>query len=126
MGVFREQNAGHLVVVSSFAALRGLPKQVTAYASSKAGALALAEGIRADVVRTPIEVTTLLPGYIESEMTGSKEGGTPLLAGTERGVREMVKAIERETAKAYVPRWPWLPLSLVMRLLPAGLLRRFS
>ncbi|MFC7343105.1 SDR family oxidoreductase [Saccharopolyspora griseoalba] len=126
MGIFRQQNAGHLVVVSSFASLRGMPKQMTAYASSKAGASALAEGIRADVLRTPIQVTTVLPGYIESEMTGAKEGGTPLLAGAERGVRAMVEAIEKERAKAFVPAWPWRPLSLLVRLLPAKMLRELA
>lgn len=126
MGIFREQNAGHLVVVSSFASLRGMPKQMTTYASSKAAALALAEGIRADTLRTPIKVSSVLPGYIESEMTGQKEGGTPLLAGAEVGVQEMVKAIEKEPAKAYVPAWPWKPLSLLVRLLPAKMLRKLA
>ena len=113
-------------MVSSFAALRGMPKQMTAYASSKAGVLALAEGIRADVLDTPIEVTSVLPGYIESEMTGSKEGGTPLLAGADEGVLEMVEAIEKERAKSVVPAWPWRPLGLLVRMLPAKLLRKLA
>lgn len=125
MEVFREQNAGHLVVISSFAAIRGLPGNVTAYAASKAGIAALADGIRADTSRTPIKVTTLLPGYIESEMTG-QAGSTPLLAGAEKGARALINAIERERAKAYIPTLPWAPLSLVMRYGPAGLLRKFT
>ncbi|WP_199435071.1 SDR family oxidoreductase [Qaidamihabitans albus] len=125
LAIFREQNAGHLVVVSSFSALRGLPGNLTAYAASKAAVSALADGIRADMLRTPVRVTTLLPGYIESEMTGSA-GRTPLLAGAEKGVRALVRAIEREPARAYIPPLPWAPLSVVMRVLPTGLLRRFT
>lgn len=125
MEVFREQNAGHLVVISSFSAIRGLPGNVTAYAASKAGIAALADGIRADTAGTPISVTTLLPGYIESEMTG-RAGRTPLLTGADKGARALVDAIERERAKAYIPTLPWAPLSLVMRYAPAGLLRRFT
>ena len=34
--IFRAQNAGHLVMVSSFSALRGMPKNITTYAATKA------------------------------------------------------------------------------------------
>ncbi|MEC3980765.1 SDR family oxidoreductase [Amycolatopsis sp. H20-H5] len=125
VGIFREQRAGHLVVVSSFSAIRGLPKNVTAYAASKAGISSLAQGTRAELRGTPIKVTTLLPGYIESEMN-DKVGGNPLATKAEPGARALVKAIESETAKAYVPTWPWVPLSLVMRVIPDGLLRKFT
>ncbi|MFC4001321.1 SDR family oxidoreductase [Prauserella oleivorans] len=123
--IFREQNAGHLVVVSSFSALRGMPRNLTAYAASKAALATLAEGIRADTYRTPIAVTALLPGYIESEMT-SRAGTsrTPLLAGADRGAAALVKAIEKERPKAYVPAWPWAPLAAVVKALPLGVLRR--
>ncbi|WP_216216036.1 SDR family oxidoreductase [Amycolatopsis aidingensis] len=123
--IFREQESGHLVVVSSFSAVRGLPGNVTAYAASKAGVSALADGIRADTLRTPIKVTVLQPGYIESEMTG-RSRKTPLLTGAEQGHRALVQAIERETPKAYIPMLPWAPLSVVMRLLPTGMLRKFT
>ncbi|WP_410535270.1 SDR family oxidoreductase [Streptomyces sp. KL2] len=123
--VFRDQGAGHLVVVSSMSAMRGLPRNLTAYAASKAGVAALAEGIRAELLRTPIKVTTLFPGYIASEMSGSA-GRTPLMVSTEKGVRAMVKAIEAERAQAKVPAWPWVPLGFAMRRLPLGVVARMS
>ncbi|SFO89101.1 Short-chain dehydrogenase [Amycolatopsis arida] len=123
--ILREQNAGHLVVVSSFSALRGMPRNLTAYAASKAGIAVLAEGIRVDTLDTPIAVTCLLPGYIESEMTG-RAGRTPLLADAGQGARALVRAIEREPARAYVPALPWAPLSALVRVLPARLLRKLG
>ncbi|MDG9702864.1 SDR family oxidoreductase [Streptomyces sp. DH37] len=122
---FRDQRAGHLVVVSSMSAMRGLPRNLTAYAASKAGVAALAEGIRAELLRTPIKVTTLFPGYIASEMSGSA-ARTPLMVSTEKGVRAMVRAIEAEPAKAKVPAWPWVPLGFAMRHLPLGVVARMS
>ena len=124
VSIFREQNAGHLVVVSSFSAVRGMPRTMTAYAASKAGIAALADGIRTDLLATPISVTTVFPGYIESEMTRRTAGRTPLIASAEAGARALVKAIEREPAKAYVPSWPWTPLSLLVRALPTSVFRR--
>jgi short-subunit dehydrogenase len=124
MEIFRAANAGHLVVVSSLSAVRGMPRNLTAYAASKAGVLTLAEGIRAEMHGTPIKVTTLLPGYIRSEMNDQVTQRTPLIASTEDGVRAMVRAIEREVPKAIVPPWPWRPLSVVLRHAPMGMLRR--
>ena len=52
--IFRKQNAGHLVMVSSISALRGMPKNITTYAATTAGVAHLAEGFRVDVYDTPI------------------------------------------------------------------------
>jgi short-subunit dehydrogenase len=122
---FRAAGAGHLVVVSSMSALRGLPRAATAYSASKAGVATLAEGIRADLINTPIAVTTLYPGYIHSEMTAGV-GRTPLVASTVRGVRAMVRAIEREPARAMVPPWPWRPLAALLRHAPLRLIAKFA
>lgn len=123
--IFRAQNAGHLVMVSSVSALRGMPKNITTYAASKAAVAYLAEGFRADVHHTPIKVTVLYPGYIVSEMSGTS-ARTPLISSTEKGVRAMVEAIEKEKASARVPAWPWVPLGFVIKHVPVGVLRRMS
>ena len=87
---------------------------------------AMAEGIRADVLGSPIRVSTIYPGYIRSEMNDRVAGRTPLMVGTEKGVRAIVRAIERERATAAVPPWPWVPLGFLMRHAPLGLVRRLS
>jgi short-subunit dehydrogenase len=123
--IFRRQDAGQLVMVSSFSALRGMPKNITTYAATKAAVAHLAEGFRADVHGTPIKVTVLYPGYIVSEMSGTS-ARTPLMTSTEKGVRSMVDAIEKEKKSARVPAWPWGPLGFVVRRVPVGILRRMS
>ena len=123
--IFRAQNAGQLVMVSSFSALRGMPKNITTYAATKAAVAHLAEGFRADVHGTPIKVTVLYPGYIVSEMSGTS-AKTPLVSSTEKGVRAMVEAIEKEKKSARVPAWPWGPLGIVIKHVPVGVLRRMS
>ena len=123
--IFRAQNSGHLVMVSSFSALRGMPKNITTYAATKAAVAHLAEGFRADVHGTPIKVTVLYPGYIASEMSGTS-AKTPLMASTEKGVRAMVEAIEKEKSSARVPAWPWGPLGFVIKHVPVGVLRKMS
>ena len=123
--IFRAQNAGHLVSISSMSAMRGCPRNLTTYAATKAGLATLTEGIRADLQRTPIRVSTIFPGFIRSEIN-AKVKKVPFIVDTETGCRALVAAIEREPAAAYVPRWPWtlvgfgmkhLPLSVVSRLM---------
>jgi short-subunit dehydrogenase len=126
MEQFRAANAGHLVVISSMSAMRALPGTLTTYAASKFAVAALANGIRMDVWKTPIKVTTLYPGYIRSEMSDGAAPNAPLMASTEKGVRGMIRAIERESANAAVPAWPWKALTPVMKYAPESVIRKFA
>jgi len=124
MEIFRAQNAGHFVMISSMSAMRGMPKTLTTYAATKAGVAHLAEGLRTELYGKPIKVTVLYPGYIRSEMNDKVDQSTPLMASTEKGVKAMVRAIEREVADACVPPLPWAPMSLVMKHAPLPILKR--
>ncbi|NBB93192.1 MAG: SDR family oxidoreductase [Gammaproteobacteria bacterium] len=115
--IFREQKHGHLVLVSSMSAVRGLPGHMTAYAASKAGLAHLGEGIRAELMGTPIRVTTLLPGFIRTELN-EDAGKMPFEVDEVTGSRAMVRAIERAPATACVPGWPWRPIGWLMKILP--------
>jgi short-subunit dehydrogenase len=124
MVIFRRQQAGHLVTIASVAAIRGLPRGQTVYAATKAGLASLTEGIRADVWASPIRVSAIYPGYIDTPIAnGSRH--RPFLIDAVRGSRSLVKAIERERAKAFVPPWPWRPVAWLMQHVPLSLLRRF-
>ena len=122
--ILRDQGEGQLVMVSSVSAMRGMPRSMTTYAATKAGVAHLAEGLRADLEGTPIKVTVLYPGYIESEMTARSESNKRLIVSTENGVREMVELIEKERASALVPQWPWTAVGTALKHLPRPLARR--
>lgn len=121
--LFRARNAGHLVLVSSVAGVRGLPKAVTTYAATKAAVATLAEGLQLELLGKPIKVSAILPGYIKSELN-EHVARTPLIVDTVPGVRAMVAAIEAEKSKAYVPSWPWVPMARVLKYAPLPLLKR--
>jgi len=119
--IFRERGAGHLVTIASVAAIRGLPRYQTVYAATKAGLASLTEGIRADVWGTPIKVSAIYPGYIESEISSGARK-RPFLVDTVTGCRALVRAIESERPKSFVPPWPWAAIAFLMRHMPFGLL----
>ncbi|MEU4159110.1 SDR family oxidoreductase [Actinoplanes sp. NPDC026670] len=121
--IFRAQRSGHLVIISSMSALRGMRRSMTTYAATKAGVAAMAEGLRSE--RIPgVDVSVIYPGYIRSEMNEHVQQKTPFMVDTATGVRAMVAAIEKRKAKAYVPAWPWVPIGAAMRLLPLSVVRR--
>lgn len=122
--LFRPRGHGHLVTISSIAALRGMPRAQTVYAATKAGLSSLTEGIRAETWNTDICVSAILPGYIDTEiLSGSRR--RPFIVDAERGCRAIVRAIEREKPVSCVPPWPWAPIAFLLRRAPLGLILRF-
>ncbi|MBY5992380.1 SDR family oxidoreductase [Ferrimonas balearica] len=122
---FRAQNAGHLVTVSSVSAVRGFRRAMTVYAATKAALTSLSEGIRVDLLGTPIRVTTVHPGFIRSEINDKVEK-VPFIVDTETGCRALVKAIEKEGDNVFVPSWPWAWMRYLLAILPLSQLRKFS
>jgi short-subunit dehydrogenase len=121
--IFRAQGHGHLVMISSMSALRGMRKTMTTYAATKAAVATLAEGVRSE--RIPgVDVSVIYPGYIRSEMNEHVRQKTTFMTETEPGVRAMVAAIEKRRPKAYVPAWPWAPIGVALRVLPLAVVRR--
>ena len=123
--LFRAQNHGHLVTISSMSAMRGLPRATTVYAATKAAISSLTEGIRIDLLGSAIKVTTIHPGYIRSEIN-EKVKREPFIVDTETGCKAILKAIEKEGANYYVPVWPWAVFRYLMKLAPLSMLKRLS
>ncbi len=125
MEIFRAQKSGHLVMISSVSAMRGMRSAITTYAATKAGVAALAEGlINENVKAKGIDVSIIYPGYIRSEMNDKVEQKTRFMVDTETGVRAMVAAIEKRKEKALVPSWPWVPLGFALKNAPMGVVRK--
>ncbi len=119
MSIFRAQNSGHLVVISSMSAMRGMPKHLTAYGASKAGLAHLAEGIRSDMLLTklPIKVSTIYPGYIRTEINENAKP-LPFEVDADTGTKAIVAAIEAGVEEACVPSLPWSFVGQALKHLP--------
>ena len=125
MEIFRAQNAGHFVMISSMSAVRGLPRTHDDVRRDQGRRAHLAEGLRAELYGKPIKVTVLYPGYIASEMNEQVDPAKARgMVSTEKGVRSMVAAIEKEVGSACVPALPWAPISVLMKHAPMPVLRR--
>lgn len=69
-GLMKRQHAGHIVNISSFAGLAGLPF-VTAYGVAKAGVVALSEALRAEMFPYGVGVTVACPAFVKTRLLDS-------------------------------------------------------
>ncbi|MDQ4047779.1 MAG: SDR family oxidoreductase [Actinomycetota bacterium] len=70
---FREQNAGHMLLMSSVAGRRALPGSL--YAATKWAVTAMGEGLRAEVADSPIRVTLIEPGMVNTPFFDNRPSG---------------------------------------------------
>ena len=101
--------SGHLVVISSLAAYRGLPKSA-AYCASKAAVSAFFESVRLDLKGKGIAVTIIHPGFIKTPLTEGRHADMPFLMELQDAVQLIVGAIQRRK-KSYA--FPWQLASIV-------------
>jgi short-subunit dehydrogenase len=101
--------SGHLVVISSLAAYRGLPKSA-AYCASKAAVSAFFESVRLDLKDKGIAVTIIHPGFIKTPLTEGRHADMPFLMELQHAIQLIVGAIERRK-KSYA--FPWQLASIV-------------
>lgn len=118
--LFRKQGHGHIVAISSVAAVRGMPTQ-GAYSASKSGLTRYLEALRCEVSGTNIRVTDLAPGFIDTDLNRGMPS-RPFLVSAEKGTEMMVAMIEQEVGFRYVPLMPWTLIAQVLKILPARLL----
>ncbi len=98
-----QRGRGHLAAVSSLAAYKGLPGE-SAYCASKAAVNVYMEGLRIQLRKRGIFVTTVCPGFIATPMTVVNEFKMPWLMTAEQAARKIVRALERRK-KVY--NFPW-------------------
>lgn len=120
--LFLKQNRGQIVVISSVAAFRGLPG-AGSYSASKAAIAVFADAVRAELHGTPIRVTTLFPGYIDTPINQDMKS-RPFLVSVDKGARIIADLIERGVQTSTVPVYPWNLVGRLLRVLPTGLLAK--
>jgi NAD(P)-dependent dehydrogenase (short-subunit alcohol dehydrogenase family) len=95
---------GTIVGIASLAAFRGLPR-TGAYCASKAALVTLLESTRVDLRGTGVNVVTVCPGFIKSELTARNDPREmAFLLELEDGVRRILRGIERERR---IVHFPW-------------------
>ncbi len=119
---FIKKGSGHLVGVSSIAALRG-GRISPAYNASKAFDSNYLEGLRQKTARLklPITVTDIKPGFVKTAM--SKGEGLFWIAPPEKAARQIFAAIKRKEAVAYITK-RWRLIAWFLKIVPERIYRK--
>jgi len=80
-----KRGKGHVVNIASIAGIQTYPRG-NVYCASKAAVRVLSDGLRQDLLGTPIRVTTISPGLVETEFAqvrfrGNRERATQTYKG---------------------------------------------
>jgi len=107
---------GHLVGISSVAAIRG-HGSAPAYGASKAFETSYLQAIRHRFAKShlPVSVTIVQPGFVDTAM--AKGEGLFWVAPVEKASRQIFRAIQKKKALVYVTK-RWRAIGWLLRLLP--------
>ena len=119
-----ERRKGQLVVISSLAAYRGLPKSA-AYCASKAAVSAMFESLRLDLAPKGIDVTIIHPGFIKTPLTAGRDAQMPFLMELDDAVKKIAHAIERRK-KSYAFPWQLATIVRAGMIMPIWMYDRIS
>ena len=119
---FLKRGRGHLVGISSIAALRG--NRAATYAASKAFQSVYLDGLR-DLARHsghPIVVTEVQPGGVDTAMLKPDRPLPPVVrwlfvASPAKAARQILRAIQKQKKHAYITR-RYAVVAFILRLLP--------
>jgi short-subunit dehydrogenase len=120
MAHLEARGSGHLVGISSLAALRGIGG-APAYAASKAFVSNYLQGLRYRVtkLKLPVVVTDVQPGFVDTRMAG----GEFWMASPQEAARQIAVAIRGRKQHLYVTR-RWRLVAWLMKIVPDALYSR--
>ncbi len=112
---------GVIVGFGSIAATRGRARNLH-YGAAKRALAAYFEGLRQDLQGCGIRVQFYVPGYLDTNLAAGVDTKLPR-ADPSRFAAVVRRRLSADFGTRYFPFW-WLPLCVVLRLLPWSLYRR--
>ena len=114
---FKSKRSGHISIVSSIAAYRGLPNS-SGYGPSKAALTNLTESLYFDFKKYNIRISLVSPGFIKTPLTDKNEFAMPFIKSPEFAANKMYKGlVEKNAFEIHFPKALTLLLKF-LRILP--------
>ncbi|HNK64477.1 MAG TPA: SDR family NAD(P)-dependent oxidoreductase [Anaerolineales bacterium] len=122
--MFQSAQAGQIVGIASVAGDRGRVGN-PGYNTSKAGLATYLEALRNRLTRHGVNVLTVKPGFVKTEMLKAAVGPTPFAIPVEQAVDDIYKAMCKRKQSIYTPFF-WQFIMLIIRHIPSFIFRRLS
>jgi NAD(P)-dependent dehydrogenase (short-subunit alcohol dehydrogenase family) len=97
-----ERGAGVIAGVASVAGYRGLPG-AEGYGATKAAQINMLEGLRTEVARRGVRVTTVCPGFVRTEMTERNRFPMPFIIEADAAARTICDGLEHGRTEIVFP-----------------------
>lgn len=122
MTYFMRKQSGHLVAISSIAAIRG-GKASPSYNASKAFISNYLQGLRQKVtsMNLPITVTDIQPGFVDTAM--AKGEGLFWVAPAQKAAKQIYRGIKNKKDHLYVTK-RWRIIAWLLKVMPESLYKR--
>lgn len=120
--LFKKQQFGHLVGISSIASLRG-NRFAPAYFASKAYQKAYLESLyikTKSIKSKKVFITDIRPGYVDTDM--ALGDGIFWLTPLEKACKQIYAAINRKKRVAYISK-RWMLIAWVLKIVPSKILK---
>lgn len=121
--IFQDLGAGQIVGISSVAGDRGRVKN-PAYTASKAALSTYLEALRNRLTRHGVNVLTVKPGFVATDMTKGSEKLFWLIT-PDKAAQDIWRAIKARKQVVYTP-FQWRYLMLLIQHIPSFIFRRLS
>ncbi len=102
IGPMVERGHGHIVLTGSLSGFRGLPGAI-GYSASKAGLMALAESMQADLRTSNIKVQLINPGFIKTRLTDKNDFNMPFIMEADQAGKEFFEHMNDDAFKKNFP-----------------------
>lgn len=119
IALMRKRRAGHIAIMSSLAAFRGL-STAPAYSASKAALKSYGDGLRGRLAPDGIFVSVICPGWVKSPLSDANQYRTPLLLSAEAAARTIRRGLEAHRTLIAFP-WPAYAAARLLAMLPSRL-----
>jgi decaprenylphospho-beta-D-erythro-pentofuranosid-2-ulose 2-reductase len=122
--MFQSAKAGQIVGIGSVAGDRGRVGN-PGYNTSKAGLATYLEALRNRLTRYGVNVLTVKPGFVQTEMLKAAQGATPFTIPVEKAVEDIWNAIQKRKQVIYTASiWRWIMLAI--QHTPSFIFRKLS
>ena len=122
--MFQSAKRGQIVGISSVAGDRGRVGNA-GYNTSKAGLTTYLEALRNRLTRHGVNVLTIKPGFVKTEMLKAAVGPTTFAIPVEKAADDIYKAMRARKQQIYTP-WFWGWIMLIIRNIPSVIFRRMN
>lgn len=122
--MFQNAGSGQIVGIGSVAGDRGRVGN-PGYNTSKAGVHTYLEALRNRLTRHGVNVLTVKPGFVKTEMLKAAVGPTPFAIPVEKAVDDIYKAMRKRKQTIYTPFF-WAYIMFIIRHIPSFIFRRLS